>query len=77
MRARIAARDCEVWYLPTYAPDLSPIEHAFAKLKGLLRRAAARTRAARERALAAVLAQLTALDAHSYCTHCGYGAQAQ
>ena len=42
-RALIEARDCELWYLPAYSPDLSPIEHAFSKLKALLRRAAART----------------------------------
>jgi transposase len=33
-----------VWYLPSYSPDLSPIELAFAKFKGLVRKAAARTR---------------------------------
>jgi transposase len=30
--------------LPPYSPDLTPIEEMFAKLKGFLRRAAARTR---------------------------------
>ncbi|GEP07372.1 hypothetical protein MOX02_54100 [Methylobacterium oxalidis] len=29
-------------YLPSYSPDLNPIEQAFAKLKALLRSAAAR-----------------------------------
>ena len=31
-------------YLPPYSPDLNPIEQALAKLKALLRKAAARTR---------------------------------
>jgi transposase len=31
-------------YLPPYSPDLNPIEQVFAKLKALLRTAAARTR---------------------------------
>lgn len=31
-------------YLPPYSPDLNPIEQVFAKLKALLRKAAARTR---------------------------------
>ena len=30
-------------FLPAYSPDLNPIEMAFAKLKALIRRAAART----------------------------------
>jgi transposase len=69
----IAVRGCEVWYLPAYSPELSPIEEAFSKLKGLRRRAAARTRAALEQAIAAVLDQITAQDAHKFFIHCGYG----
>ncbi len=33
-----------VLYLPPYSPDLNPIEQLFAKLKTLLRKAAARTK---------------------------------
>jgi len=33
---------CEPLYLPAYSPDYNPIEEAFAKLKNLLRKAAAR-----------------------------------
>ena len=38
-------RDRGAWFLflPPYSPDLNPIEMAFAKLKALLRKAAART----------------------------------
>jgi transposase len=43
VRAAIAAAGAQVLYLPPYSPDLNPIEHAFAKLKALLRTAAART----------------------------------
>ena len=37
--------DIGAWFLPLppYSPDLNPIEMAFAKLKALLRKAAART----------------------------------
>ena len=35
-----------VLYLPPYSPDYNPIEQAFSKLKGLLRRSEARTREA-------------------------------
>lgn len=35
----IVACGCELWFLPSYSPDFSPIEQAFAKLKALWRRA--------------------------------------
>ena len=40
----VEARGCELLYLPPYSPDFNPIEQAFSKIKGLLRRARARTR---------------------------------
>jgi transposase len=72
VRLLIEARGCELWFLPAYSPDLSPIEEAFSKLKSLLRRAAARTRAALEQAIASALDQLTTQDAQGYFRHCGY-----
>jgi transposase len=60
---RIQARGCEVWYLPAYSPDVSPIEAAFSKLKNYLRRAQARTREALEQALAQALDTISAQDA--------------
>jgi hypothetical protein len=44
VRKLIEGRGCEVIYLPPYSPDLNPIEEAFSKVKGLLRRAEAHTR---------------------------------
>jgi transposase len=46
VRDLIEARGCELVYLPPYSPDMNPIEEAFAKVKGLMRRAEARTREA-------------------------------
>ena len=77
VRAAIAARGCELWYLPAYSPDLSPIEEAFAKLKNVLRRAAARTREALVDAIAAALEHITAADALAFFQHCGYHVAAQ
>jgi len=77
IQAAIEARGCEVWYLPAYSPDLSPIEEAFAKLKNLLRRAAARTRDALLDAIAGALEQITAADAQGFFQHCGYPTVAQ
>jgi transposase len=44
-KAAQTLRDIGCWFLPLppYSPDLNPIEMAFAKLKTLLRKAAART----------------------------------
>ena len=44
-KAAKTLRDIGCWFLPLppYSPDLNPIEMAFAKLKALLRKAAART----------------------------------
>ena len=40
----IEAVGARLLYLPSYSPDFNPIEQAFAKLKALLRSAAARVR---------------------------------
>jgi transposase len=44
-KAAQVLKDIGCWFLPLppYSPDLNPIEMAFAKLKALLRKAAART----------------------------------
>ena len=44
VREAIDDRGASLVYLPRYSPDLNPIEMVFAKLKALLRKAAARTR---------------------------------
>jgi transposase len=68
----VAARGAQLWFLPASSPDLSPIEEAFSKLKALLRRAEARTRAALDAALTELLGHLTAQDASGWFPHCGY-----
>jgi transposase len=75
VRTLIEACGCEVWYLPAYSPDLSPIEEAFAKLKTLLRRAAARTKSALLDAIASALAHITVMDVQGFFMHCGYTGQ--
>jgi transposase len=59
----IAQRGARVIYLPPYAPDLSPIEPCWSKLKTALRAAKARTYAALEVALVAALETVTVADA--------------
>ncbi len=68
----IADAGCELWFLPAYSPDLSPIEEAFSKLKTLLRRAGARTKETLLDAIGWALDQITSTDAQGYFTHCGF-----
>jgi len=68
----IAARGCQVLFLPGYSPDFSPIEETFSKLKAYLRRVGARTREAPEEALCQALLTVTAHDAQGWFRHCGY-----
>ena len=59
-------------YLPSYSPDLSPIEPGWAKVKSYLRRVAARTVETLQQALAPALDTITAQDAAAFFRHCGY-----
>lgn len=72
VRQAIEAKGCQLLFLPTYSPDLSPIEEAFSKLKTYLRRVGARTHDALFEAIAAALLTVTAADARGWFTHCGY-----
>jgi transposase len=72
VRAAIEARGASLWLLPSYSPDLNPIEEACSKVKALLRTAAARTHEDLVAAIWAALAAITPADACGYATHCGY-----
>ena len=52
VREAIDKSGATLLYLPPYSPDFNPIEQAFAKLKALLRKAAARTVEGLESAIA-------------------------
>ncbi len=77
VRELIEARGCELLYLPPYSLDLNPIEEAFAKLKGLLRKAEARSREVLIEAMGQALEALTVRDARGFFEHRGYHATAQ
>jgi len=72
VRELIAARGCRVLFLPPYSPDLAPIEPAFSKVKGALRRAGARTHDALAAAFGPALDAVTPQDARGWFRHCGY-----
>jgi transposase len=73
----IEGRGCELLYLPPYSPDFNPIEQAFSKVKGLLRRAEARARESLIEAMGVALSAVSARDARGFFGHCGYGSMGQ
>jgi transposase len=73
----IESRGCELVYLPAYSPDFNPIEEAFSKIKGMVRRAGARTKEALVEVLGEALSAVSAQDARGYFEHAGYSPQAQ
>jgi transposase len=72
VRAVLDASGFPYRYLPSYSPDLNPIEPAWAKLKAGLRRLAARTADALHEALGPGLNAITPQDAAGFFRHCGY-----
>ena len=72
VREIVEGRGCELLYLPPYSPDFNPIEQAFSKVKALMRRAGARTRAALIEAMGQALSAVTAQDTCGFFDHCGY-----
>jgi transposase len=72
VRELIEERGCELRYLPPYSPDLDPIEEAFSKVKGALRRAEARSREALIEAMGVALSAVSARDARGFFAHRGY-----
>jgi transposase len=72
VRELIEERGCELWLLPSYSPEMNPIEEAFSKVKHLLRKAKARTFDALFEATARALGAVSLGDARGYLEHCGY-----
>jgi transposase len=72
VRELIEERGCELLYLPSYSPDLNPIEEAFSKIKRLVRKAEARTREALVEAIGSALSAVSSKEARSFVEHCGY-----
>lgn len=68
----IDAAGAWVLFLPTYSPDLNPIEHCWSKVKSLLRSLKPRTLDDLLAALAAAFSSITTLDILGWFRHCGY-----
>jgi transposase len=77
VRELIEARGADLLFLPSYSPDLNPIEEAFSKIKNIVRKVQARTREALVEAIALAISVVTLEDAMGWFAHCGYHPQDQ
>jgi transposase len=77
IRELIEARGAELVFVPSYSPDLNPIEQAFSKIKNILRKLGARTHEALLEAMEEALSKVTASDAAGWFNHCGYQIEVQ
>jgi transposase len=72
VRQLIRSAGAKLFFLPKYSPDLNPIEQVFAKLKHLLRKAAARTVDTVCTAIGEVLDAFTPEECANYLKNSGY-----
>jgi DDE superfamily endonuclease len=77
VRELIEARGADLAFLPSYSPDLNPIDEAFGKIKALVRKEGARACEALVEAIGRALAAVTLEDAAGWFTHAGYWPQDQ
>ena len=77
VRELIEAKGAQVLFLPSYSPDLNPIEEAFSKIKNTLRKVGARTHEALTEAMARALSAITPADVAGWFNHCGYEVEVQ
>ena len=75
IRELIEARGADLVFLPSYSPDLNPIEEAFSKVKTLVRKEGVRE--ALVEAIGRALTAVTPEDAASFFAHAGYRPQDQ
>jgi transposase len=72
VRQMIEAAGASLAYLPPYSPDFNPIENAFAKLKGALRKAAERTVEGLWTAIGRIIETFTPAECENYFAAAGY-----
>ena len=70
--AMIESVGASVWFLPTYSPDLNPIEKMWSKVKQFLRSAKARTLDTLIKAIADALETVSTQDASAWFMSWGY-----
>jgi transposase len=77
IRELIEESGAELVFVPSYSPDLNPIEQAFSKIKNILRKLGARTHEALLEAMEEALSKVSPADAAGWFGHCGYKVEVQ
>ena len=72
IREAIEAAGATLLYLPSYSPDLNPIEPAFSKFKEQLRKAAERTIPRLVRRIGCVVRSFSPQECRNFFRHAGY-----
>jgi transposase len=72
VKEAIEAAGARLLYLPSYSPDLNPIEPAFSKVKAHLRKAAERTIPGLVRRIGRVVHSFSPQECSNFFQHAGY-----
>jgi transposase len=73
VREAIEAAGAERCFLPSYSPDMDPIEQVFAKVKNTLRKMARRTVDALWNAVGVAIDEVSPTECINYFRNAGYG----
>jgi transposase len=77
VRELIEGRGADLMFLPSYSPEMNPIEEAFSKIKHLVRKVGPRVREVLVETIGRALAAVTKEDAAGWFAHAGYWPQDQ
>lgn len=72
VRRLIRSVKARLWLLPSYSPDLNPIEQVFAKIKHAMRLAQQRTLATVTRAVGETVRSVSVTECRNYIANSGY-----
>lgn len=72
VRELVQRFECELLYLPTYSPDLNPIEHLFAKVKAFIKKAKPATIQDLIQSFCNAVCTVTYEQILNSVRHCGY-----
>ena len=72
VKEAIEETGAQLFYLPPYSPDLSPIELMWSKIKSVLKKISPRTKTQFKKAIRIAFAEIAGKDLISWFKHCGY-----